>query len=635
MVAAISTAINPKTATPRPQNPTRPPLLPSESDNAIAPRKHKGREVSSRYMSSSSSSSSWSSSSRRFKSPLVSRTVNSTPVNTLTPSAQSLSRRAQSVERKRQATPRPNSSYQGNGNGGADAPAAQKMLFTSTRRLSVSFQGESFSIQVSKAKPTPSPSLRKSTPERRKATTPAGGGGGALDHTENSKPVEQQRWPARIRQANYMTKSLDSAEERKKLGESRDVVRSLQNLMVDVRAAFEGTENSEMGNGEVMKPAEVDLARNKDGGSELQFEPVASDNESVSSGNNGGGQGQRGGRGIVVPARLWQETNNTLRRQTDPASPSSRNTGNKVIAPSKHLVPKKSVFDSAISSPRGVINSRGQFSPIRAAARPASPSKLATPPPTSPMRGVNPSRVRNGVASTLNNTLSNVPSILSFAVDVRRGKIRDNGIVDAHFLRLMYNRLLQWRFVNARADATLSAQTLNTEKSLYDAWLATTKLRESVRAKRAELQLLKQRLKLVSVLKEQMKYLEDWALMDRVYSSSLSGAIEALKASTLRLPVVGGAKADLLNVKDAICSAVDVMQAMASSVRLLLPKVGDVNSRVIDVANLRAKELVLLDECRDLLSMIAAMEITECSLITHVIQLKCLPWNRAMKVTSA
>ena len=49
-------------------------------------------------------------------------------------------------------------------------------LFTSTRSLSVSFQGESFSFQVSKAKPAPSPSVRKGTPERKKAgTTPARG----------------------------------------------------------------------------------------------------------------------------------------------------------------------------------------------------------------------------------------------------------------------------------------------------------------------------------------------------------------------------------------------------------------------------------------------------------------------------
>ncbi|KAI9109819.1 hypothetical protein K1719_018860 [Acacia pycnantha] len=106
-----------------------------------------------------------------------------------------------------------------------------------------------------------------------------------------------------------------------------------------------------------------------------------------------------------------------------------------------------------------------------------------------------------------------------------------------------------------------------------------------------------------------MKYLEDWALLDRGYSSSLSGAIEALKASTLRLPVVGGAKEDVLNVKDAICSAMDVMQAMASSICLLSPKVGQVNSLLFEAANLSSKELALLEECKNLLSIIAALQL--------------------------
>ncbi|KAF8377631.1 hypothetical protein HHK36_031013 [Tetracentron sinense] len=70
-----------------------------------------------------------------------------------------------------------------------------------------------------------------------------------------------------------------------------------------------------------------------------------------------------------------------------------------------------------------------------------------------------------------------------------------------------------------------------------------------------------------------MTYLEEWALLDRDHSSSLLGAIEALKASTLRLPVVGGARADIQNVKDVVGSAVDVMQAMASSICSLLSKV--------------------------------------------------------------
>lgn len=37
----------------------------------------------------------------------------------------------------------------------------------------------------------------------------------------------------------------------------------------------------------------------------------------------------------------------------------------------------------------------------------------------------------------------------------------------------------------------------------------------------------------------QIAFLEDWASLDKNHSVSLLGAIEALKASTLRLPVVG------------------------------------------------------------------------------------------------
>lgn len=40
----------------------------------------------------------------------------------------------------------------------------------------------------------------------------------------------------------------------------------------------------------------------------------------------------------------------------------------------------------------------------------------------------------------------------------------------------------------------------------------------------------------------QMIYLEEWSLVDKEHSSALSGAIEALKASTIRLPVVNGTK---------------------------------------------------------------------------------------------
>ncbi|KAJ0025679.1 hypothetical protein Pint_08659 [Pistacia integerrima] len=608
MVAAVSTTINNSKTTS--QNRTRPPLLPSDPENALANRRPKSREVTSRYLSSSSSSSSSTSSttSKRCPSPLVSRTALSTAMMTPIPSSHSTIRRSQSVERRRPVTPRSNGNNSSLDVRTGEISAAQKMLFTSARSLSVSFQGESFSLQVSKAKPAPSPSpisaVRKGTPERRKAITPARG---TVVHTENSKP---ERWPGRLRQPNSMSRSVDYTDERKKLsgGSGGNVVRALQNSMVDNnnnRALFETRLSTDSANALLER---IQMQKKKDdviNGSDGRCDLVASDTESVSSGSNSEAhesngvvnQGQRGPRGIVVPARFWHETNNRLRRQTDPGSPISKNNGLKTASTPKLGVAKKFGIDSPVSSPKGVVNTRGLVSPIRGAIRPASPSKLATSATSSPVRGVSPSRIRNlvgvGVSSNLSN-VNNTPSILSFAADVRRGKIGENRVVDAHLLRLFYNRLLQWRFANARADAALSAQRWNAERSLYNAWITTSKLRESVRAKRTELQLLRQNLKLTSILRGQMMYLEESSLMERDYSSSLLGAIEALRASTLRLPVVGGARADVQNVKDAISSAVDVMQAMASSICLLLSKAGEVNSLVAELAHVSAKEHVLL-----------------------------------------
>lgn len=215
-----------------------------------------------------------------------------------------------------------------------------------------------------------------------------------------------------------------------------------------------------------------------------------------------------------------------------------------------------------------------------------------------------------------------MPSILSFAADARRGKVGENRIVDAHELRLLYNRNLQWRFVNAQAEAALRAQTTTAERTLYNAWLTTLKLRHSVKSKRIQLQLLRKNVKLHSILKGQRPSLENWSMIDGDHCNSLSGTICALEASTIRLPVVEGARAEVQNVKDAISSAVDVMQAMGSSMYSLLPKVEQVDSMVCELADVVASERALLDQCRDILSSMTALQVKECSLKTHLLQIK-------------
>jgi hypothetical protein len=156
-----------------------------------------------------------------------------------------------------------------------------------------------------------------------------------------------------------------------------------------------------------------------------------------------------------------------------------------------------------------------------------------------------PARGRSGEASPNGHTMqapANAPSIISFAAEVRRAKKGENRIEEAHRLRLLDNRHLQWRCINARTDAALLVQSFNAEKTLHSAWKEISKLRDNVSSKRSKLQLLKQKLKLFAILRRQIYYLDEWSHIEKHHSSALSAAIEALKASTLRLPVVGGAK---------------------------------------------------------------------------------------------
>ncbi|PPR80637.1 hypothetical protein GOBAR_AA40080 [Gossypium barbadense] len=595
MVAALSRPPTPsKPTVEEPQQETnsthqKPPL---KDNGSGVPRKPRGRQVSSSTTSSS------------------------------------LPKRSQSVDRRRPGSQLPPGNN--NANGSTELSAATKMLITSTRSLSVSFQGESYSLPISKAKAQVGSSLiRKATPERRRATP-------VRDHGENSKPADQQLWPARNRKgnsgpgsgSNLLSRSFDYSGERKDFGSGAVLAKSLQQSMMfdesSRRVSFDGGSrlSLDLGSSELLKEANK---LNPDSNSliETSNELTASDTDSISSGSTNSGtgrsgnlKGKNGPRNIVVSARFWQETNSRLRRLQDPGSPLSSSPGSRIGSPAKFSQPRRVSCDSAVASP------------IRCSIRPASPSKLWTSSASTltPSRGLSPGRVRNAVSGKemIGNAV-NTPSILSFSVDIRRGKKGEDRIVDAHTLRLFYNGYLQWRFANARADAAFIVQKLSAEKNLWNAWVTTSELRHSVTLKRIKLLLLRQKLKLTSILKRQIAHLEAWSLLERDHSSSLLGATEALKASTLRLPIVGKATADIQNLKDAISSAVEMMQAMASSICSLLSKVEEMNSLVAELASLAAKETVLLEHCKDFLSALAAIQVKDCSLRSHIIQLKCVP----------
>ncbi|GFP99865.1 QWRF motif-containing protein 8 [Phtheirospermum japonicum] len=112
-----------------------------------------------------------------------------------------------------------------------------------------------------------------------------------------------------------------------------------------------------------------------------------------------------------------------------------------------------------------------------------------------------------------------------------------------------------------------------------------------------------------SSIHAQLTCLDEWTSIERDHVNSLTWAIQDLQASTIRIPVTGGAKGDVETVKAAICSAVDVMQAMGSSLFTILSRVEGMNSLVSELAGVAAQERAMLDECESVLGSTTAMQV--------------------------
>ncbi|RLN18805.1 QWRF motif-containing protein 2-like [Panicum miliaceum] len=548
--------------------------------------KPKAKAVSSRYLLAPSSKS--TSTSTSTSTTTTSSSSNSTSTSASTPSrrfASPLPRRSVSVDRPRPG-PAANAAV-----GEAGGPNAGTT--TTTRSLSVAFQGLSFSFETSKAKPTtsPSPSRRPVasaagaiTPERRRpamGTVPERGKGfeGGQSH---------HRWPMSARfsqglEGNPLTKSLDCSL-RKRDAAVLAAVRSLRQSMV----FEEGVRRSSF-----------------DGGDYL----MSSDTESVSSGSNSGSQDAGIGishrarpspKGMGVPARFLQDAAaSRSQRFADPGTPYLPYTSG--LAASTRTAPvKKSLLNGFVSSP------------LNRPIRQSSPSKLTGNPSR---RMSSPSRARNlGSGTSSWDHQGRSSSGYGLDGEVRRRWHGGSKVDCEHLLRILSNRHLQWRCVNAQADAALAAQKLTAEKYLSDAWITTLGMRKSVALKRFQLQLYRNNWKLMTVLKGQMAYLEEWSILERDYADSLSGIVEALTASILCLPVTDGAKADIQDVKNAVGSAVDIMQTIGSSICTLLAKLAGTSILVFDLSKVATHERTLMEQSRELLSTLATMHVKYCSL---------------------
>ncbi|KAJ1289101.1 hypothetical protein BS78_02G139300 [Paspalum vaginatum] len=186
---------------------------------------------------------------------------------------------------------------------------------------------------------------------------------------------------------------------------------------------------------------------------------------------------------------------------------------------------------------------------------------------------------------------------------------------DVHQLRLLDNRYLQYRFLNARAHAAAKAKAAAAEKSLYVLEEKIAGLRLSVAEKRSEVERMKREHRLSSVVKAQVPYLVQWGDMEGDHSICLGGATTALHNASLQLPIIGNVNANCGELTEVLKSAAHLLEPLSPCIQNFLPKVEQINDVGGNLAQVIVNERTLIEECGNLLYQ--AQNLQEVGLLIH------------------
>ncbi|CAD6262356.1 unnamed protein product [Miscanthus lutarioriparius] len=193
---------------------------------------------------------------------------------------------------------------------------------------------------------------------------------------------------------------------------------------------------------------------------------------------------------------------------------------------------------------------------------------------------------------------------------------------DVHQLRLMDNSYLQYRFLNARAEAAGKAKAAAAEKSLYGLEEKIASLRASVAEKRAEVERMQRDHRLSSVVNAQVPYLKQWSDVEGGHASCLRGATTALYNASLRLPIIGSVNANCEELTEVLKSATQFLEPLSPCIENFLPKVQQIDDVACNLAQVIATERTLIEECGNLLYQVQNLQMRESSLRSQVMQLK-------------
>ncbi|KAG2332145.1 hypothetical protein Bca52824_003325 [Brassica carinata] len=204
--------------------------------------------------------------------------------------------------------------------------------------------------------------------------------------------------------------------------------------------------------------------------------------------------------------------------------------------------------------------------------------------------------------------------------DTKRQKKVLGQQADAHCLKLLHNRYLQWRFANASAEAKIQSQKAQAERMFYSIGLKMSELSDSVQKKRIELQRLLRVKTLMEIMESQIPYLEQWTNIEEEYSISVSETSEALLNASLRLPLDADIKVEPKELAETLDVASKSMEDIVQNLGNFLPKTQEMETLMSELARVISSEKASVEDCGVALLKTHSSHIEECYLRSQFIQ---------------
>ncbi|KAI3508172.1 hypothetical protein L1887_23176 [Cichorium endivia] len=240
--------------------------------------------------------------------------------------------------------------------------------------------------------------------------------------------------------------------------------------------------------------------------------------------------------------------------------------------------------------------------------RPA-PIKTAVVPPKSPNPGGRSSGDQGGGGR--------ISGVLKY---FRQKKVASSEEADRHYSKMMNNRLLQWRFANARAEAAMSTVKTVAEKKTFNAWLNILAIRNSNMVKRTEVQKLKNNIKLYNIMNSQLFLLEKWSRLEAKNIEAVGRMVRKLSVASVNIPLVHDSKGDILAVRDALDTATRLFEDIESTVPKLCCQAEKSCYLLTELSIIAKQEKESLAELQTLMHVVASLKEKERSLRAHLIQ---------------